>query len=143
MNLLDPLQTPTHEEVRLFIQPPGRERWERLNLHLQEHYRAKAKLSFSKCSAQPGWNVKYQKSGKALCTLYPEQHRFIALVVVTLGLLSVIRNEALPPELTEIIERAKPLNGTLWLMIPVESDRMLEGVQELLALKHERSLADS
>ncbi|WP_423245054.1 DUF3788 family protein [Heliorestis acidaminivorans] len=26
-------------------------------------------MTYSKCSAQPGWNVKYKKSGKSLCTL--------------------------------------------------------------------------
>ena len=34
------------------------------------------------CSAQPGWNIKYKKSGKSLCTLYPMPDHFIALVVV-------------------------------------------------------------
>ncbi len=34
-------------------------------------------LEYSKCSLKPGWNVKYKKSGKALCALYPMEDYFI------------------------------------------------------------------
>jgi hypothetical protein len=27
-----------------------------------------------------GWNIKYQKSGKSICTIYPQQGYFLALV---------------------------------------------------------------
>jgi hypothetical protein len=44
----------------------------------------KPKLSYSGCSmdggAWKGWNVKYKKSGKVLCSLYPKQGYFLALV---------------------------------------------------------------
>ncbi|KAB2952754.1 DUF3788 family protein [Heliorestis acidaminivorans] len=36
---------------------------------MEEAYQAKPHITYSKCSAQPGWNVKYKKSGKSLCTL--------------------------------------------------------------------------
>lgn len=39
-------------------------------------------MDYSTCSFQPGWNVKYKKGGKSLCTLYPMDGYFIALVVV-------------------------------------------------------------
>ena len=43
-------------------------------------------LSYSNCAMDKGiwkgWNVKYKKSGKALCTLYPKQGYFQALVVI-------------------------------------------------------------
>jgi hypothetical protein len=49
--------------------------------HVEERYGAKPKLTYSVCSGKPGWNVKFQKGGKALGTFYPEEDAFSALVV--------------------------------------------------------------
>ncbi len=55
-----------------------------LHNHLCEKYKVKPKLSYSNCSMDKniwrGWNIKYQKSGKSLCTIYPQQGYFMALV---------------------------------------------------------------
>ena len=36
---------------------------------LKERYKVKEKIEFSKCSMQPGWNVKFKKSNKSLCVI--------------------------------------------------------------------------
>jgi hypothetical protein len=92
---------------------------------------------YSKCAGKPGWNVKYHKSGKALCTLYPEKDGFISLVVVTLELAKQIETMANTFKgIIPIIKSAKPFNGTLWLMIPVSDQELLDNVKELLFSKH-------
>lgn len=70
---------PALEDVGQFV---NNELWDKLNFFLQNTYRVQPKLSYSQCSMQPGWNVKYQKSGRSLCTLYPMEGFFIALVVI-------------------------------------------------------------
>lgn len=70
---------PTIESMNQFV---GSELWQDLNNYLQQTYNAEPKLSYSNCTWQRGWNLKYQKGGKALCTLYPEEGFFIALVVI-------------------------------------------------------------
>jgi hypothetical protein len=61
------------------------------------------------------------------------------LVVITLNRLPVI--EAIYEEFTEevrqTIRTAKPFNGTLWLMLQVNSELQLNDVKQLLLLKHE------
>ena len=42
----------------------------------------KPNLEFSKCSWEPGWNVKFKKSGKTLCTVYPRENYFTVIVVI-------------------------------------------------------------
>lgn len=58
--------------------------WQELTQHLEQTYNIAPKLFYSACTmdkgAWKGWNVKYRKSGKALCTLYPKQGYFTALV---------------------------------------------------------------
>ena len=51
--------------------------WETLNNHLHQIYMTEPKYNYSNCSMQPGWNVKYSKNGKSLCTLYPMEGYFI------------------------------------------------------------------
>lgn len=34
-------------------------------LKIEKTYQVRPKMTYSKCFAQPGWNVKYQKSGKS------------------------------------------------------------------------------
>jgi hypothetical protein len=92
---------------------------------------------FSRCSGKPGWNVKYQKSGKSLCTLYPEGNSFTVLVVVTLPLVPEILaiEHAFTAYVAELVKAGKPYNGTLWLMIRVGDAAVLEDVKRLLKMK--------
>ena len=46
-----------------------------------------------------GWNVKYKKSGKSLCTLYPKQGYILALMPV--GLREMNEAELLMPSCTQ------------------------------------------
>jgi len=137
--ILDGSNMPTYDDIIDYINLSARELWKRINIFLQQRYEASPKIMYSKCSAKPGWNVKYQKSGKSLCTLYPEKDGFVALVVITLDLLPAI--EALSKEFTEgvlnTIKGAKPFNGTLWLMLTVNDELALNDVKQLMLLKQE------
>ncbi|HPA54749.1 MAG TPA: DUF3788 domain-containing protein [Bacillota bacterium] len=135
--ILDGSHTPEYDEIVEYINMPARDLWRQINGFIQQRYKSLPRIMYSVCSGKPGWNVKYQKSGKSICTLYPEQDGFVALVVVTLDLMPVI--EALSGELTEetrqTIRSAKPFNGTKWLMLQVKNDLQLEDVKQLISLK--------
>lgn len=137
--ILDGSHMPDYDEIAGYIKPPSKELWLQLNDFIQERYKAEPRITYSCCAGKPGWNMKYQRSGKSICTLYPEKEGFIALVVVTLDLLPVI--EALYGQLTpgvyDTIKRAKPFNGTLWLMLQVDGPSALEDVKQLLILKQD------
>jgi hypothetical protein len=72
---------PTENQIKKFVATPL---WDDLTSHLQETYNVKPKYSYSNCSMEKGfwkgWNVKFQKSSKSLCTLYPKQGYFMALI---------------------------------------------------------------
>jgi len=72
---------PTETEIKDFV---GTELFTDLDNHLRENYKIKPKLSYSGCAMDNniwrGWNIKYQKSGKSLCTIYPQQGYFMVLV---------------------------------------------------------------
>jgi hypothetical protein len=134
--ILDGNQTPTFEAITGYISGHAALLWQEFNSFVQETFRSSPKITFSVCSGKPGWNVKYQKSGKSICTIYPERDSFVVLVVVTIDLLPVVESMEPAPPVHEIIRTAKPFNRTLWLMIPVAEQAVLESVKELLVLKH-------
>jgi hypothetical protein len=137
--ILDGSYTPTYEEISDYIENPMQMLWRDFNSYIQREYKAAPKIMYSKCSGKPGWNVKYQKSGKSLCTLYPEKDGFIALVVVKTDLKPIIEgmSSEFEPIILELVSSARPFNGTLWLMIPVKDSAILDNIKQLFLLKQE------
>jgi len=105
--------------------------------YLEETYQVKPVVEFSKCTMQYGWNVKYKKGGRSLCTLYPQEGSFLALVVI--GTREMAEAEILLPFLTEYVQQAFAETKTgmqqKWLMIEVKNTEVLEDVKQLVALR--------
>jgi len=130
----DMANQPSFEEIGAFI---SSELWQELNSALQESYLVKPTLSFSKCAAQPGWNVKYKKSGKSLCTLYPMDGFFIALVTI-----GNKETHELEQTLSSYSDYTKALYGRTpfscggrWLMINVTDKAVLDDVINLVNIR--------
>lgn len=132
--LYGPDQQPETKTISEYINNPL---WETLNSYIQESYTVQPTYSYSRCAAQPGWNVKYKKAGKSLCTLYPLAGYFIALVVI--GNKEVNEAEAMMPMCTEYIrdlfENTPNSAMGQWLMIQVTDETILEDVERLIALR--------
>ncbi len=131
---------PSLEEIGEYVDS---RRWKTINYSLSSTYQTEPEFSYSKCSMQPGWNVKYKKSGKSLCTLYPMEGYFIALVVI--GSKETEEAEMILPscsEYTQALYRNSTFScGGRWLMIHVTEDKILEDVLKLIQtrLKRKRS----
>lgn len=138
MNLiLDHNNTPTYDDIIMFMSEKGQTLWKDINSFIQDKYSVSPKLTYSRCSEKPGWNIKYQKSNKSICTLYPEKDCFTALVVITLNLVPIISAMSLEfnQEIIDLVSSVKPFNGTLWLMIRADRTEMVDNIKKLLELK--------
>lgn len=128
---------PDMTSIANYISETARPLWLALVTHIEAAYRAKPQIAFSTCAAKPGWNVKYKKGGKALCTLYPEKEGFTALVV--LGAADIMHFEAMRPTYTDSVnalyDSTRLFNNTRWLMISVTDQTVLGDIKKLLALK--------
>ncbi len=135
--ILDRSAEPSFEDIRGYIAGDAGSRWAELTDYIEETYASTPLLAYSVCAGKPGWNVKYKKGGKALCTLYPESDGFIALVVLSAADMDVF--EAVRGDYTdyvrELYDGCKTFNSTKWLMIRVSDDNVLEDVKKLLKLK--------
>jgi hypothetical protein len=135
--ILDKTQTPDMRAIGEYVEGPARVRWQAFTAFVEGEYGVKPQVFYSVCAGKPGWNVKYKKSGKALCTLYPERDQFIALVVLNAE--DMQRFEAVKPAYTAYVsglyDGCRIFNGTKWLMIGVTDDAILEDVKNLMRLK--------
>lgn len=134
VNVFSAEKKPTEAQVSEYIASPL---WNDLNDFLRENYEVEPKFTYSTCSGQPGWNVKYQKAGRSLCTLYPMAGFFIVLVVI--GAREEMEAEPILLTCDESIQKtyngAVPLMGGRWLMIQVTCEKILDDVKLLIQLR--------
>lgn len=129
---------PTEEQIRQFTATPC---WDTLTSYLQQTYQIQPTLFYSGCRMEAGkwqgWNVKYKKSGKALCTLYPKEGYFVALIPISSK--EIDEAELLLPHLTPYTQ--KQFNQTPFghygksLALEVTSDAILQDAKSLIALR--------
>ena len=68
---------PSLKQIAEYIDNPLQEE---LNSRIRFAYQLEPQMDYSRCTMQPGWKIKYKKNGKSLCTCYPMQGDFVALV---------------------------------------------------------------
>ena len=101
-------------------------------------YRCAEKIEYSSCSMERGWNVKFKKSGKSLCTIYLREQYFTVLLVVSRKEKEAV--ETIMPEccaaLRDIYDRTREGNGQRWLMVDVEDrDELYRDVLRGIAIR--------
>ena len=118
-DLQDKTCRPTLEEVAETIRNPAFMPFCR---EIRDTCQGRETIEFSRCSLEPGWNVKFKKAGRTLCTIYPKETYFTVMVVV--GRKEKEPVEAILSECTaqvrEIYEKTREGNGQRWLMIDLE-----------------------
>jgi len=136
--LWDKESEPSGSQIKEFIDTCL---WDDLGNYLQQEYNVKPKLSYSGCSMDKGnwkgWNVKYKKSSKALCTLYPKRGYFLALLPI--GLREMGEAEILISTCTEYTQNlfAQTVSGRNGksLAFEVKSEDVLLDMKKLIAIR--------
>jgi len=134
MRMLDKEHEPTEAEIQdtLGEAAPA---WVDLRQYIADYYTFMPEMDFG--GKNYGWMIRYRRSGKTLCSLYPERGAFTALVV--LGRQESEKAFAMIDELTPhvagILRDAKPLHDGRWLWIRVISTDDADSIKRLLAAK--------
>lgn len=126
-------QIPTAEIITAYVSNPL---WNDLCQHIETQYQAKPVYEYSGCSV-PGWNVKYKKAGRSLCTLYPMEGYFVALIVISER--ERTETELALPFFTEYFQQlyreTKTGMGQKWLMINVTDSTVLDDVKQCISIR--------
>lgn len=129
---------PTLDEIGAYVQNPV---FLKFCSEIIETYKCTPKIEYSCCSMEPGWNIKFKKSGKSLCTIYPRESYFTAMIVVGKKEKNAVL--AILPEcaerLQEIYDQTHEGNGQKWLMIDLEDlDSIYRDVLRLIKIRSKR-----
>lgn len=111
--------------------------WEDLRSYLEATYAVAPSVEHSVCSGAPGWNVKYKRGSRALCTLYPARGYFTCMV--SIGAKEAMEAELLLAGCTDYVRdlywNSRPFNSGRWLMIEVRSPDILRDVKVLIGTR--------
>lgn len=133
-NLLYSNGKPTLKQVADYVDSPL---WTEFNSRIQTCYKIEPIMEYSRCSMQRGWNIKYKKSGKSLCTLYPMSNYFIVLVVI--GDKEMQEADFLIQRCSgyvqDVFNNTKTGQGQKWLMIEVRDKKTMDDVFTLIHLR--------
>ncbi|MCL2077584.1 MAG: DUF3788 domain-containing protein [Oscillospiraceae bacterium] len=137
-NLFPQTHQPSYTEIENYIGGTGKALWQSLFDFMDKVCKAKPKMTYSGCSYAPGWNVKFQKSGQALGTFYPEIDGFSVFMVISYKLSP--EAEAVLPELSPEIREAYQNGGDFmkngrYFMFRIEKEPDLEGYKKLCGVK--------
>lgn len=128
---------PDLDEIGIYIKNPV---FQKFCTEIKTKYSCKEKIEFSSCTMERGWNVKFKKSGRTLCTIYPRELFFTVMVVIGQKEKETVTS-ILPDcseRLQEIYHQTKEGNGQRWLMIDLEDqDSLYDDVLKLVEIRRQ------
>lgn len=126
---------PTEQEIMAFIGEQAKETWLEIKRFIENNYGLEPETIFY--GKKYGWTVRYRKSGKTLCSLFPEKGGFTLLIVLgkkeTEKALSM-QNE-LKAKIRRLFEETKQLHDGRWLWIRPLTKSDADDVKKLLHIK--------
>jgi hypothetical protein len=126
---------PTDEDMQKFIGARFAEDWISLKMFLENYSDFSPETVFY--GKKYGWTIRYRKSGKTLCSLFPEAGSFTVLIV--LGKKEVEKVEEILNELSTAFRKqfnnTEQLHDGRWLWIKMSSVKSLEDIKKLLQVK--------
>ena len=131
--MLDGEHQPTEADILKTI---GKKKvWLDLKQYLEQNYDFVPELVFY--GAKYGWTIRYRKSGKTLCSLFPEKGAFTVLLV--LGKLETEKALSMLDEFStrvrKLVNGAEQRRDGRWLWIRVVTSVDDDDVKELLKVK--------
>lgn len=133
---------PSMDQILDYMNEYTRENWNKLANFFESQYKAVPVLMYSKCSAMPGWNVKYKKSSKSFCTMYPDKEYFTILLILRQVEVNIIREQKniYSKYFLDIMENSGAMNGCKWLMLGVDDKIVIEDIERAINLKNKNNL---
>lgn len=133
--MTDKAHKPSEQEMIAFIGEQAKEAWLELRKFIEDRYSLEPETVFY--GKKYGWTVRYRKSGKTLCCLFPEKGGFTVLIVLgkkeseeTLSM-----RDELSSEIRKLLEETRQLHDGRWLWIRLQTKNDTDDVKKLLQIK--------
>ncbi|MHA1484363.1 MAG: DUF3788 domain-containing protein [Candidatus Thorarchaeota archaeon] len=133
--MMDKAREPTEEEMMSYVGERAKAAWRELRQFIEDNYDFVPETVFY--GAKYGWTVRYRRSGKTLCSLFPEKGGFSVLLV--LGRKDSEKALSLRDELSTrmitILSSTEQLHDGRWLWIRMSTINDVDDVKKLLQTK--------
>ena len=133
--MLDKERKPSEKEMLGYLGGRAAEAWADIVSFLNAHYDFSPELDYG--GTKYGWSIRYRKSGKSLCTLYPERDAFTMLIL--LGKKEAEQFEEHMHEFSmrfvELFKSARQFHDGRWLWIRILDKSDAEDARRLLRIK--------
>ena len=126
---------PTEEEITSFIGERAKEAQLEIRQFLEDHYDLVPETIFY--GAKYGWTIRYRKSGKTLCSPFPEKDGFTVLIVLGKkeSEKALSMRDELSAEIRKLLGDTEQLHDGRWLWIRLLTKSDTNDVKKLLQIK--------
>ena len=125
--MMDKEHKPTEEELEAFIGKSGSDAWHAVKRFVEHNYAIQPETIFYR--DKYGWTVRYRKSGRTLCSLFPEKGSFTALIVLGRQESEKVRTISLSTKVNALLGATEQLHDGRWLWVSVSTTMDVEDVQ--------------
>jgi len=126
---------PSEKDMTSFIGEPAKRAWREIRGFIEDSYSFEPEAIFY--GEKYGWTVRYRKSGKTLCSLFPEKGGFTVLIVLgrkeSDQFLSM--QDELSSKIQKLFENAKQYHDGRWLWIRLLTKSDTDDIKKLLMIK--------
>jgi len=133
--MLDKETRPNNETILDMIGKTAGEAWTALTQYLGIEYDFKPETVFY--GRKYGWTVRYRRSGRTLCSLFPEEGAFTVLIVLGKKEVEKVfgRESKLSESTKTLIRDTKQVRGGRWLWIRILTTDDITDIKHLLHIK--------
>ncbi len=133
--MMDKAREPTEEEMMSFVGERAKAAWMELRQFIEDNYDFVSETVFY--GAKYGWTVRYRRSGKTLCSLFPEKGGFTVLVVLGSkeAKKALSMRDELNPRVNDLLGNTEQLHDGRWLWIRMMAMNDVDDVKKLLQTK--------
>ena len=134
--MTEPCKSPTSSQVATWIGRDAYKFWKRITRLIEQNYPNVFSPEWLFGGKKHGWSLRYKK-GKSFCTLIPEKNRFAIQIVFGAEERAKVENMRgkLSSRTQKEYGKAKTYHDGKWLLLTVDTDKVVDDVEQLLAVK--------
>ena len=134
--MIEPGESPTSSQVAAWIGRDAYKFWKRITHLVEQNYPNVFSPEWLFGGKKYGWSLRYKK-GKSFCTLIPEKNRFAIQIVFGAEERANVENmrDKLSSRTQKEYDKAKTYHDGKWLLLTVDTDKVADDVEQLLAVK--------
>lgn len=139
LRMIDTGEPPTPSQLEAWLGKDAYEFWQRITQWIERNYQQIFSPEWLFGGIKYGWSLRYKKA-RSFCTLIPEKNRCANQIVF--GAEERARVETIRNNLSESTQqsndRATTYHDGKWRFLTVDSDRIVNDLERLLAMKRKR-----